>query len=143
MLSLLTTDIPVTRRKIVEFGAVFFVILTLVVPFIVVWRNGWEWVTWLNWSALIGLVMLLLCLGTGMLMAPVYKIWMRFALVLGTIMTAVIVMIVFFLIITPIGLFRKLFRSKSDYAKAFDRKKDSYWVERKDVFEPRSLEKMY
>ena len=143
MNSIFQIDIPVTRRKIVEFGIVFFVVLTLLLPLLVVWRNGWTWVPWLDWSVAVGISMLALCLSTGMMMAPLYRLWMRLALLLGTIMTAVIITIVFFLVITPIGLIRRLLRSKSDYTRTFDSNATSYWVDRSDGLDPRSMEKMY
>jgi hypothetical protein len=143
MKSLFDIDIPVTRRKIVEFGVVFFAVLAIIVPMFVFWRNDWTWVSWLDWSVAAGVAMIALCLGTGMMMAPVYKLWMRIALVLGTIMTAVIVTVVFFLVITPIGLIRRLLRSKSDYKQSFDREADSYWVDRLEAFDPKRMEKMY
>lgn len=143
MISLFYTDIPVTRRKIVEFGAVFFAVLTIVIPVFVLWRNDWTWFAWLDWSVAAGIAMLLLCLGTGMMMAPVYKVWMRLALVLGTIMTAVIISVVFILLITPIGLIRRVLRSNSDYSKEFDRQMNTYWVDRAEKHDPRRMEKMY
>ncbi len=135
--------IPVTRRKIIEFGVVFFAVLAIIVPLIVIWRNDWSWIFWLDWSVASGVAIMALCLSTGMMMAPVYQLWMRIALVLGTIMTAVIISIVFYLVITPIGLMRRLLRSKSDYVQSFDRQADSYWVERSDGYDARRMEKMY
>jgi hypothetical protein len=143
MKSIFEIEITVTRRKIVEFGAVFFTVLSVIVPVIVVWRNNWSWVAWLDWSIAAGLAMIALCMSTGMMMASVYKMWMRLALVLGTIMTAVIVTFVFYLVITPIGLLRRVMRSKSDYTKSFDLQKDTYWDERSDKYDPVSMEKMY
>lgn len=143
MLSLLKTDIPVTRRKIIEFGVLFFTVLAVVLPLFVVWRNDWSWVPWLDWSVAVGIALLALCLGTGMMMAPLYKSWMIMALVLGTIMTSLIITVVFFVLITPIGILRRLFRSKSDYTTGFDRSKVSYWIERTSPSDPRSMDKMY
>jgi hypothetical protein len=143
MKSILEAEIPVTRRKILEFGAVFFIVLSVIVPVIVTWRNGWTWVAWVDWPLAAGIAMLVLCMVPGMMMAPVYKLWMRLALILGTIMTAVIVTIVFYLVITPIGLIRRLLRSKSDYKQTFDPKAESYWTDRTDRFDPSRMEKMY
>jgi hypothetical protein len=143
MKSILNMHIPVTRRKIVEFGVVFFAVLAVILPLFVVWRNDWSWIAWLDWSVAAGIAMMALCLSTGMMMAPIYKLWMRLALVLGTIMTAVIITIVFYVLITPIGLARRILRSKSDYVQSFDRQADSYWVQRSDGHDSRRMEKMY
>ena len=48
-----------------------------------------------------------------MALNPVYKVWMRFGLLMGRIMTPLIMSIVFYLVITPVGLFRKVFATDS------------------------------
>lgn len=143
MKHILTADIPVSRRKIIEFGITMFTVLAVIIPLFVSWRSDWEWAAWLNISIGIGATLLLLCLATGMLMAPVYRAWMRIALILGTIMTTLIVTVVFVLIITPIGLVRRIMRSKSDYAKGFDRSAATYWIDRAEEDLPTRMEKMY
>lgn len=61
--------------------------------------------------------------GMGLLMPmalnPVYKIWMRFGLLMGKIMTPLIMSIVFYIVITPVGLFRRIF-AKDSLAREFD-----------------------
>lgn len=44
------------------------------------------------------------------LLKPVYIAWMRFAFILGWINTRVILVIVFYLVFTPLGLLMRLFR---------------------------------
>ena len=46
------------------------------------------------------------------ILAPVYKVWMMFAEVLGWIMTRVLLVVLFYLVITPIGVFARLFGKK-------------------------------
>ena len=43
-----------------------------------------------------------------MALQPVYKVWMRFGLIMSKFTTPLIMGLVFFLVITPIGLIRKL-----------------------------------
>lgn len=142
-MDLKTHDIPVTRRKIIEFGVTFFVILSVIVPLYSGWRNGWQWQPWLWWPVGVGAGLAALCAATGMWMAPVYRAWMRLALLLGTVMTAVIVTLVFYLLITPIGLLRRLLGSKSSYAKGLDRQAQTYWTQRRQKADAAGMEKMY
>src|SRR5690606_21497144 len=137
------SDIAVTRRKIVEFGIVMFSVLTVVIPIIVVWRNSWEWQEWLIWLVGSGIILLVLSATTGMLMAPIYRAWMYLAMILGTIMTGIIVTLVFFVLITPIGLIRRLVGSSSNYQKRIDTSATTYWVERSDAKHQSTIEKMY
>ena len=59
----------------------------------------WPWVIF-GVLAVLGLV-------APMALNPVYKIWMRFGLIMSKIMTPLIMGIVFYFVITPVGLFRK------------------------------------
>lgn len=57
---------------------------------------------------------------------PIQKAWMAIAVVLGFIMTRVILSILFYLVITPIGLLAKLFR-KDFLDRKFEKNKNTYW----------------
>ena len=77
------------------------------------------------------------------ILKPAYIIWMSFAVIIGWFMTRIILSLLFYLIITPIGLLAKIF------AKDFmDLKKqavnDSYWNKRDSNTEKnQSYEKQY
>jgi len=75
-----------------------------------------------------------------MALNPIYKIWMRFGLMMSKIMTPLIMGIIFYIVITPVGLFRKLF-AKDSLARTFD-DTDSYRVESKKT-SAESLERPY
>ena len=62
-------------------------------------------------------------------LTPVYKIWMAFAAVMGWAMTRLLLVAVFYFVVTPIGLLARLF-GKDLLNIRFDRSADSYWVER-------------
>ncbi len=73
-----------------------------------------------------GLALCLLGLTIPVLLKPIYWIWMVLAVILGWIMTRVILSLLFFVVITPIGVFSRLFGSKFLDLK-WDKSKDSYW----------------
>ncbi len=60
------------------------------------------------------------------LLKPIYLIWMRFALILAWVNTRIILLAMFYLIFTPIGLALRLFRVDLLYRK-IDKNKQSYW----------------
>ena len=64
---------------------------------------------------------------------PAYLVWMTFAVILGWIMTRVILSIVFYLIITPIGLITRLLGE--DFLALKRLNSDSYWNNRDSNFE--------
>ncbi|MEW5911524.1 MAG: SxtJ family membrane protein [Thermodesulfobacteriota bacterium] len=72
----------------------------------------------------------------------IYKIWMTFALLLGSFMTRAILITVFYLVITPIGIcMRVLGKDPLDGGLG---KGKSYWRMREPgLYDPRRSEKMY
>lgn len=74
---------------------------------------------------------------------PVYIFWMKLAFVLSWINTRLILIIMFYLVFTPIGLIIKLL--KVDLLdKKIDKKKDSYWLKKeKVVFNPLNYERQF
>ncbi len=75
------------------------------------------------------------------LLKPVYIIWMRFAFVLGWINARIILIILFYLVFTPVGLFMRLFRID-----LLERKKQegSYWKLKERInFKPINYERRF
>ena len=70
------------------------------------------------------------------LLAPIYTVWMAIAKLLGTLMTKIILILLFYLLITPIGLLLRLF-GKDFLTLRFDKKENSYWIKK----QPDSQEK--
>ncbi len=57
----------------------------------------------------------------------VYIAWMTMALAMGTVMTAVLLSVFFFLVITPVGLFFRLI-GRDVLQRKFDRQASTYWI---------------
>ena len=74
---------------------------------------------------------------------PIHKMWMGLALVLGSVMTRVILSVLFYLVITPLGLISRL--SGKDFLDLkFNKSASSYWIQRKKViFEKANYEKQF
>ena len=73
-----------------------------------------------------GLALCLLGLTIPVILKPVYWIWMVFATILGWIMTRVILSLLFYLVITPIGVFSRLSGNRFLDLK-WDKSKSTYW----------------
>ena len=76
------------------------------------------------------------------LLKPIQKIWMAFALILGSIMTRVILSILFYLVITPISLLSRL-SGKNFLDLKFDKSVSSYWISRKAPFDKANYENQF
>lgn len=62
------------------------------------------------------------------LLGPVHRIWMAFATVLGHVNTRIILTLLYYLVVTPIGLVMRLFRDPLD--RSLRDAKDSQWIKR-------------
>lgn len=116
------TDKKVLRKfGFVMAGAIF------VIAAIVHWINDFAWSQAVDVLAIIAAVFLALALVAPRLLAPIEWAWMKLAMVLNFIMTRVLLTLVFFLAVTPIGLIFKLLR-KDLLGKRFDPKASTYWI---------------
>jgi hypothetical protein len=81
----------------------------------------------------IGLFLILLGITLPNLLRPINKVWMTLAIILGWFMSRVILIILFYLIITPIGFFLRLFR-RDPLKLKWDNSISSYWEDREKKF---------
>ena len=63
------------------------------------------------------------------LLKQVYVIWMSLALVLGLIVSTALLTILFYLVVTPVGLVARL-SGKDFLSQKLDPKANSYWIDR-------------
>jgi hypothetical protein len=84
-----------------------------------------------RWPALIAsLPFLMLALVAPKLLAPLNKLWMKLGLLLGKIVNPIVMGLLFFLTITPIGLLMR-WMGKDQLRRGFDKRSASYWIERR------------
>jgi len=77
------------------------------------------------------------------LLRPVYKVWMFLALPLGWLATRVILIVLFYAVVAPIGLLTKLFKKDFLNLKS-GHDVDSYWIYRqKTKFTKEDYEKQF
>jgi hypothetical protein len=74
---------------------------------------------------------------------PVAVFWLGLSDLLGAIMSRILLSIVFFLIVTPIGILRRLMGKDSLKLRAFKAGKDSVMLERNHMFIGRDLERPF
>jgi hypothetical protein len=79
--------------------------------------------------AILGVVLLLVAVIAPTRLTAVHRVWMTLAIAMGWVMTNVILTIVFFLVLTPLGLLQRLF-AKPSLDLAFKAGESSYWATR-------------
>ena len=114
------------ERELRQFGIMICVILLAVSGFLF-WKG--EDVFEL---LIISFFIFVLGLITPTLLKPFYITWMTFGVVLGFIMTRVILIFIFFGMITPLGLIARICGEKF-LSLEYDNKKVSYWNCRKNM----------
>jgi large-conductance mechanosensitive channel len=74
---------------------------------------------------------------------PLAKVWFGFSHFLGLIVSKIILSIVFFLIVTPVGLLRRAFGIDPMKSSAWKKGKESVLIARNHVYVKEDLEKPY
>jgi hypothetical protein len=81
------------------------------------------------WSLGVGAAFLLVALAMPSILAPLNRLWLRFGLLLHRIVSPLVLGIMFFLVITPMGLVMRAF-GKDLLRLRFDKAAPSYWIAR-------------
>ena len=77
------------------------------------------------------------------LLKPIQKVWMSLAVVIGWFVTRIILIALFYFVVTPIGILAKIF-GKRFLDTRFDTNADSYWITREPVkLDKRSYENQF
>jgi len=84
------------------------------------------------WSIIAAFIFLILGILDSKYLTPLNRFWMKFGLFLGKIISPIVMGIVFFLVVTPIGIIMKIFRK--DLLNIKHNQNQSYWVHRKNKF---------
>ena len=107
-----------------SFGIVFFIVFVLIAIYPLVNQGEVR-----IWSLIISFLFLILGLLNSKILTPLNKLWFRFGLFLGKIISPIIMGVIFFLVVTPIGLLMRLF-GKDVLNLKLNKKKSSYWIEK-------------
>jgi hypothetical protein len=82
-----------------------------------------------NWALGLGALFLLLAFAAPKLLTPLNKLWFKFGLLLHHIVNPLVMALMFFVVIMPIGLLMRIF-GKDPLRLRFDREAKSYWIPR-------------
>ena len=91
------------------------------------------------WSLVTALIFLILAILNPKLLSPFTKLWIKLGELIGKFISPIIIGIIYFLILTPIGLLMKIL--KKNLLNLKFSKKDTYWVQRKTKLN--SMDKQY
>ena len=106
-----------------NFGIVFFVVFLLISIWPIIDGHSLR-----IWSLIISFTFLFLGLLNSKILSPLNLLWIKFGEILGKIIAPLVMGIIYFIVITPIGLFMR-FIGKDILGKKF-LKTQSYWIKR-------------
>ena len=111
-----------------SFGIVFFIVFLLISIWPLLDEQSLR-----IWSLVVSSIFLVLGLLNSKLLTPLNLVWIKFGELLGRIIAPIAMGIVYFVIMTPIGLFMRL--GGKDFLKTKPSKNNSYWIKRKKNIE--------
>ena len=106
-----------------SFGIVFF-ILFIIIGFYPLLNDGYIRI----WSIIVSIIFLILGLSNAKILTPLNKVWFQFGIILGKIVSPIIMLSIFFFVVTPTGIIMRLLGK--DLLNLKLNKKKSYWIER-------------
>ena len=106
-----------------SFGIVFFIVFLLISIYPLINNENIR-----IWSLVVSFIFLVLGVLNSNILSPLNKLWFKFGIFLGKIISPIIMGIIFFLVVTPIGLIMRLIGKDVLNLKYSNNK--SYWIEK-------------
>ena len=114
-------DIKIGSNK--SFGVVFFLVFLLISLYPLINDGNLR-----IWSFVISIIFLILGILNSKILSPLNKIWFKFGLLLGKIISPIVMGIIFFIVVTPTGLILRLFQK--DVLNLKYNNNNTYWIEK-------------
>lgn len=119
----MSQDIKIGSNR--SFGVVFFIVFFIVAIYPLI--NGGHIRIW---ALIISLIFLSLGLINSSILTPLNKIWFKFGILVGKVISPIIMATIFFIVVTPIGLIMRIL--KKDVLNLKYNSSASYWIEKNE-----------
>ena len=117
-------SINIKPKDNITFGILFFIVFLIIGLYPL--KNG------LNirlWSLGLSFIFLIITFIRPNLFTPLNKLWIQFGILLGKVISPIVMGLVFFFVVTPIGILVRLFKKD---VMGLKKKETSYWINRED-----------
>ena len=115
------TKLPTNKN----FGIIFSIVFLIIALFPLINDESLR-----IWSLIVSTVFLFLGLINSKILTPLNKMWFKFGLILGRIVSPIIMGVIFFLVVTPTAFIMRLVGK--DLLNLKFNKRKSYWIEKTD-----------
>lgn len=118
------SSINIKRKNNITFGILFFIFFLIVGLYPLISNEPIR-----IWSIIVSLVFLTVTIIKPNLFTFLNKLWIKFGILLGKIISPIVMGLVFFFVVTPIGIFVKILKKD---VMGLKRGASSYWINRED-----------
>ena len=109
-----------------SFGILFCIVFLLIAIWPLISSNHIRY-----WAIILSITFLILGIVNSKLLSPLKDYWIKLGEILGKVIAPIVMSLVFFIILTPIGIILRIFGK--DLLKLKKNKKSSYWLSRGDL----------
>ena len=118
------TLVNIKTKNNITFGILFFIFFLIIGIYPYIYKEPIR-----TWSVNVSLVFLIITIIKPNSFTFLNKLWIKFGILLGKIISPIVIGLVFFFVVTPIGIFVRIL--KKDIM-SLKRGKSSYWINRQD-----------
>jgi|TARA_B110000259_G_C13966665_1_gene382929 hypothetical protein len=104
-----------------SFGIVFFIVFLIFSIYPIINDNEIR-----VWSIVVSIIFLIMGLRNSRYLTPLNIIWFKFGILLGNLISPIVMGLIFFTIVTPIGLLMRIF--SKNFLNLKKNNDSSYWV---------------
>ena len=126
-------EIKINKKNNITFGILFFIFF-LIIGFFPLISVGIIRI----WSVVLSLVFLIITIIRPNLFTFLNKLWIQLGILLGKIISPIVMGLVFFFVVTPIGMFVRILKKD---VMGLKRGASSYWITREDKIQ--SMKKQF
>ena len=123
----------IKRKNNITFGILFFIFFLILGLYPLISSKPIR-----VWSVALSLVFLIITIIRPNLFTFLNKLWIKFGVLLGKIISPIVMGLVFFFVVTPIGIFVKILKKD---VMGLKRGASSYWITREDKLQ--SMKKQF
>ena len=108
-----------------SFGIVFFIVFLIISLWPLLNNDQIRY-----WALFVSILFLLLGIINSKVLTPLNKIWFKFGILLGKIVSPLVLAIIFFLVVTPTGLIMRMLGK--DLLNLKKNKNKTYWIKKEN-----------
>ena len=118
------------QSSVRSFGILFFIVFLIVGLWPIIKEGEIRF-----WSIILSFTFLILGIINSKILIPLNKYWIKLGEILGKIIAPLVMLVIYFAIVTPIALLLKIF-SKDILNLKLDDTTDTYWIKKKQDLGP-------